>query len=131
MLTLLRILTGVCGLGCLLIGMIWWLQPGVAAEILGASLLEGTGLSAQIGDSGAFFVGSGSLLAWGAFSNRATLVLVGGVLVGLVIPGRVLSAVVHGGSWTPDEIIGECVIVILALATASAIQRHNRSSLFR
>ena len=131
MLTLLRILTGVCGLGCLLIGMIWWLQPGVAAEILGASLLEGTGLSAQIGDSGAFFVGSGSLLAWGAFSNRATLVLVGGVLVGLVIPGRVLSAVVHGGSWTPDEIIGECVIVILALTTASAIQRHNRSSLFR
>lgn len=131
MLTFLRAITTLAGLGLLVIGALWWIQPATAAEVLKASLLEGTGLSTQIGDSGAFFVGSGSLLVWGALGYRATLVLAGGALVGLVVPGRALSAIVHGGIWTPDEIIGECVIVILALATASAIERHNRSSLFR
>lgn len=131
MLNFLRTITTLAGLGLLIIGLLWWIQPATAAEILGASLLEGTGLSTQIGDSGAFFVGSGLLLAWGALKNRATLVLTGGILVGLVVPGRALSAMVHGGMWTPDEIIGECLIVILALATASVIQRQHQSSLFR
>lgn len=131
MLNFLRTITTLSGLGLAAMGLLWWVQPAIAAEILGASLLEGTGLSTQIGDSGAFFVGSGSLLAWGALSNRATLVLGGGVLVGLVIPGRVLSATVHDGAWTPNEILAECVIAILALATASAIQKHRQSSLFR
>ena len=92
MLTLLRILTTLSGLGLLLVGIIWWLQPATAAEILGASLLDGTGRSTQIGDSGAFFIGVGGLLALGAIRNQAALVMSGGLLVGLVIPGRVLSA---------------------------------------
>ena len=128
MLNFLRTITTLAGLGLLIIGLLWWIQPATAAEILGASLLEGTGLSTQIGDSGAFFVGSGLLLAWGALKNRATLVLTGGILVGLVVPGRALSAMVHGGMWTPDEIIGECFIVMLAIATASVIQRQHQSS---
>ena len=40
MLTLLRIITTLSGLGLLLVGVIWWLQPATAAEILGASLLD-------------------------------------------------------------------------------------------
>ena len=131
MLTLLRILTTLSGLGLLLVGIIWWLQPATAAEILGASLLDGTGLSAQIGDSGAFFIGAGGLLALGAIQNHAALVISGGLLVGLVIPGRVLSTTTHGGAWTPDEITGECIVLILALLTASAIRRHNTQSVFR
>ena len=73
MLNFLRTITTLAGLGLLVMGLLWWIQPAIAAEILGASLLEGTGLSTQIGDSGAFFVGSGLLLAWGALRNRARL----------------------------------------------------------
>ena len=131
MLTLLRIMTTLSGLGLLLIGVIWWLQPATAAEILGASLLDGTGRSTQIGDSAAFFVGAGGLLALGAIRNHAALVISGGLLVGLVIPGRVLSAVTHGGAWTPDEIAGECIVLIVALLTAAAIHRQNAQSVFR
>jgi len=98
---------------------------------LGASLLEGTGRSTQIGDSGAFFIGAGALLAWGAIRKSATLTLVGGILVALVIPGRVLSATTHGGAWTPDEIAGECIILILSLATAWVLRRQAEPSLFR
>ena len=131
MMNLLRALTALSGLGLLLIGLGWWIHPAAAAEILGASLLEGTGRSTQIGDSGAFFIGAGALLAWGAIRKSATLTLVGGILVALVIPGRVLSATTHGGTWTPDEIAGECIILILSLATAWVLRRQAEPSLFR
>ena len=131
MLILLRIITMLFGLGLLLLGVIWWLQPATAAEILGASLLDGTGRSAQIGDSGAFFIGAGGLLALGAIQKHVALVISGGLLVGLVIPGRVLSATNHGGAWTPDEIAGECIVLICALLTAAAIYRQNTQSVFR
>ena len=131
MLNVLRIITTLSGLGLLLVGVIWWLQPAAAAEILGASLLDGTGRSTQIGDSAAFFIGAGGLLALGAMRNHATLVISGGVLVGLVIPGRVLSATTHGGAWTPDEIVGECIVLGIALLTAAAIHRQNAQSVFR
>jgi len=131
MMNSLRALTALSGLGLLLIGLGWWIHPAAAAEMLGASLLEGTGRSTQIGDSGAFFVGAGALLAWGAIRKSATLTLVGGILVALVIPGRVLSATTHGGAWTPDEIAGECIILILSLATAWVLRRQAEPSLFR
>ena len=131
MMNLLRALTALSGLGLLLIGLGWWVHPAAAAEMLGASLLEGTGRSTQIGDSGAFFIGAGALLAWGAIRKSATLTLVGGILVALVIPGRVLSATTHGGAWTPDEIAGECIILILSLATAWVLRRQAEPSLFR
>ena len=131
MMNLLRALTALSGLGLLLIGLGWWVHPAAAAEMLGASLLEGTGRSTQIGDSGAFFIGAGALLAWGAIRKSATLTLLGGILVGLVIPGRVLSATTHGGAWTPDEIAGECIILVLSLATAWVLSRQAEPSLFR
>jgi len=131
MMNSLRALTALSGLGLLLIGLGWWTHPAAAAEMLGASLLEGTGRSTQIGDSGAFFIGAGALLAWGAIRKSATLTLVGGILVALVIPGRVLSATTHGGAWTPDEIAGECIILILSLATAWVLRRQAEPSLFR
>ena len=131
MMNSLRALTALSGLGLLLIGLGWWIHPAAAAEMLGASLLEGTGRSTQIGDSGAFFIGAGALLAWGAIRKSATLTLAGGILVALVIPGRVLSATTHGGAWTPDEIAGECIILILSLATAWVLRRQAEPSLFR
>ena len=131
MLSLLRIVTVLSGLGLFLIGVIWWLQPATAAEMLGASLLDGTGRSTQVGDSGAFFIGAGGLLALGAIRNHAALVISGGLLVGLVIPGRVLSATTHGGAWTPDKIAGESIVLVVALLTAAAIHRQNAQTVFR
>ena len=55
MLNVLRIITTLSGLGLLLVGVLWWLQPAAAAEILGASLLDGAGRSTQIGDSARVF----------------------------------------------------------------------------
>ena len=128
MLTLLRTLTGLAGLGSLIIGAMWWYQPETAAELLGASLLDGTGRSAQIGDSGAFTIGVGLLLLWGAARQHAVFVLIGGCLVGLVAPGRILSATFHGGAVTTPEVIVECVIFLIALMTWFFINRRHHSA---
>ena len=128
MITLLRTLTGISGLGLLVFGLGWWVHPAAAAEMLGATLLDGTGRTAQIGDSGAFFVGAGAMLLWGALGKIPTLLLAGGVLIGLVVPGRVLSASIHGGSQTPDEIIAECILLLLAVITAVAVSRSNNKA---
>ena len=128
MLTLLRTLTGLAGLGSLIIGAMWWYQPETAAELLGASLLDGTGRSAQIGDSGAFTIGVGLLLLWGAARQHAVFVLIGGCLVGLVAPGRILSATFHGGAVTTPEVVVECVIFLIALMTWFAINRRHHST---
>ena len=128
MITLLRTLTGLSGLGLLVFGLGWWVHPAAAAEMLGATLLDGTGRTAQIGDSGAFFVGAGTMLLWGALRKIPTLLLAGGGLIGLVVPGRVLSASIHGGSQTPDEIIAECILLLLAVITAAAVSRSNNKA---
>lgn len=128
MITLLRTLTGLSGLGLLIFGLGWWVHPAAAAEMLGATLLDGTGRTAQIGDSGAFFVGAGTMLLWGALRKMPTLLLAGGGLIGLVVPGRVLSASMHGGSQTPDEIIAECILLLLAVITAAAVSRSNNNA---
>lgn len=124
MLTLLRTLTGLAGLGSLIIGAMWWYQPETAAGLLGASLLDGTGRTAQIGDSAAFTIGVGVLLIWGAIGQRAVFVLIGGCLVGLVAPGRILSATLHGGAVTTPEVVVECVIFLLALMTWFIIKQQ-------
>ena len=128
MLTLLRTLTGLAGLGALIMGAMWWYQPETAAGLLGASLLDGTGRSAQIGDSGAFFIGVGVLLLWGAVRQHAVLILIGGCLVGLVAPGRILSATLHGGAVTTPEVLVEGVIFLIALMTWLAINRRGYSA---
>ena len=128
MVTLLRTLTGLSGLGLLVFGLGWWVHPAAAAEMLGATLLDGTGRTAQIGDSGAFFVGAGTMLLWGALRKIPTLLLAGGGLIGLVVPGRMLSASIHGGGQTPDEIIAECILLLLAVITAAAVSRSNNKA---
>ena len=129
MVTILRTLTALSGLGLLVFGLGWWVHPAAAADMLGASLLDGTGRTTQIGDSGAFFVGAGIDVAVGSDPAQPRLLLAGGGLIGLVIPGRVLSASIHGGSQTPDEIIAECVILALAVVTAAKINRANAQNI--
>ena len=125
MLTLLRALSAIIGLGLFIFGLGWWVHPAAAADMLGATLLDGTGRTTQIGDSGAFFVGAGMLLLWGAIRSNSPMLFAGGGLIGLVIPGRLLSAAMHGGSQTPNEIVVEFIVLALTFVTATKMNRAN------
>ena len=129
MLIFLRFLTALFGLAALLLGLGWWVHPTETAPLLGAALLEGTGRSTQIGDSGALFIGVGALLMWGAIKANAQLILVGGCLVGLVMPGRILSAFVHEGAWTTNELAGESIVLAVAIVTAYTLRQRAKQGI--
>ena len=64
MVTILRTLTALSGLGLLVVGLAGGCTPPRRRHA-GRIIADGAGRTTQIGDSGAFFVGAGSMLLWG------------------------------------------------------------------
>lgn len=118
-----RVLSILMGLPLLIIGVGWLVAPAVAAGSLGASLLQGTGLTTQIADSGAFFLCTGGFIVYGAIARNPSLLFAGALLVGLVAPIRILAWQVHGAAFTLDFIVIEVLTCIVALLTARAMRR--------
>ena len=116
----------VLGIPLFVLGVLWVLAPGMAAANLSSELLTGAALTTQIGDSAAFFLGSGSLLIMGGLKRDATMILIGGSLVGLVAPARIIAALLHGGDMTIEPIVLE--ILTLTVAYAAARQIKNEAS---
>jgi hypothetical protein len=109
------------GIPLLILGVLWTFSPSMAAEALTSELLTGAALTTQIGDSAAFFLGSGFLLIAGGLRQDATMVLIGGCLVGLVAPARIIAASVHGGDMTLEPIIVEVVTFLVAYVAAKQL----------
>jgi hypothetical protein len=112
----------VMGIPLLLIGLAWVFDPGIAAGLVQSELQSGSALSTQIGDSVAFFLGAGYLLIVGGLKQDRTMVLIGGCLIGLVAPARVLAATVHGGALTLDLIVIELITLAVAVLAARSMK---------
>lgn len=115
----------VVGLPLLVLGVLWVFAPATAAANLSSELLTGAALTTQIGDSAAFFLGTGILLIMGGVKRDATMILIGGVLVGLVAPARIIAAVVHGGDMTIAPIVIEIVTLTVAYLAAQQIKKET------
>ena len=116
----------VFGIPLLTLGVLWVFAPAMAAANLSSELLTGAALTTQIGDSVAFFLGSGFLLIMGGLKRDATMILIGGSLVGLVAPARIIAALVHGGDMTIEPIVVEILTLIVAYVAAQQIK--NKAS---
>ena len=44
--------------------------------------------------------------------------------------GPYISTEVHGGAGTTTEVVGECVIWVVAIATATAVGKHHNEESF-
>ena len=64
----LRVVAGLFGILFLINGLQWIIAPASIAAQLGMPLLEGVGLSTQIGDMGSFFITVGAMTLIGAVS---------------------------------------------------------------
>lgn len=113
------------GIPLLILGVLWTFSPSMAAEALSSELLTGAALTTQIGDSVAFFLGSGFLLIAGGLRQNATMILIGGCLVGLVAPARIIAALVHGGDMTLEPIIVEVVTFLVAYFAAKQLSNAS------
>ena len=65
----LRVVAGLLGTLFLINGLQWIIAPANIAAQLGMPLLEGVGLSTQIGDMGSFFITVGAMTLIGALSQ--------------------------------------------------------------
>lgn len=111
------------GLMYLAIGLAWIAAPAVAARALGASLLSGTGLATQLGDSVAFFVSAGAFMLYGAYRQSASYLTAGAVLIGLVAPVRLIAWQVHGAALTVEPIVIEVLTFVVLMHAARAVAK--------
>ncbi len=98
------------------IGLRWLVAPeGVAAEF-GMTLMQGLGLSSQIGDLGAFFLSLAIFILLALTSGRRTWYYPPIILLGLTAIMRTMAWMFHGASLALDMIAVEiiaCVILYL------------------
>jgi len=98
------------------IGLRWLVAPeGVAAEF-GMTLMEGLGLSSQIGDLGAFFLSLAIFILLALTSGRRSWYYPAIILLGLTAIMRTMAWMFHGASLALDMIAVEiiaCVVLYL------------------
>ena len=116
------VVTALFGVLYLAIGLAWLGVPAVAAGALGASLLQGTGLATQVGDSAAFFICSGLFMLYGVFARNSSFLMAGALLIGLVAPARLIAWQVHGAALTLDAIVIEIVTFLVVLTAARSVR---------
>ena len=92
------------------IGLRWRVAPeGVAAEA-GMTLMEGLGLSSQIGDLGAFFLSLAIFILLALTTGRRTWYYPPIILLGLTAIMRTMAWIFHGASLAVDMIAVEVIV---------------------
>lgn len=95
------------------IGLRWLVSPeGVAAEF-GMPLMQGLGLSSQIGDLGAFFLSLSIFILLALTSGRRMWYYSAIILLGLTAIMRVMAWLFHGASFAVDMIAVEIIVCVI------------------
>ena len=94
------------------------ISPADVAGDLGMPLLEGTGLSTQLADLGAFFTFSPLLIFYGVIYLKGEYLRITALLLSLAAILRVIAWGVNGAAFATELIVAEIVLVIWLLAGA-------------
>ena len=113
---ILKIVVALLALVFASIGFRWLVAPeGVAAEF-GMTLMQGLGLSSQIGDLGAFFLSLAIFILLALTTGRRTWYYPPIILLGLTASMRTMAWMFHDASLAVDMIAVEiiaCVVLYL------------------
>lgn len=113
-----RVIVGLVGVLMLSMGLRWLLAPAGIAPELGMPLLEGAGLSTQVGDLSAFFLGIGLFVLMALSTGKTHWYYAAIALLGLTAFGRVVAWLLHGAALSLDAIAVEVVFSIILLLAA-------------
>ena len=117
----LRILAGLIGILFFLNGLQWIISPANVAESLGMPLLEGVGLSTQIGDLGSFFITVGAMTLIGAITTTRHWFYAPSILLLVAALYRTLSTVLYGAPFVMSAILVEVVVGLFLIFAGSKI----------
>ena len=96
----------------------WLVNPAGAAQSLGMALLQDLGLSSQVGDFSAFFVGTTVFCLLGLIRNNPTWLYSAALMLGLAAVFRTTAWLFHGATLASALIAVEIVLAGLVLLSA-------------
>jgi hypothetical protein len=117
----LRIVAGLVGILFFLNGLQWIISPANVAESLGMPLLEGVGLSTQIGDLGSFFITVGAMTLIGAISTTRHWFYAPSMLLLVAALYRTLSTLLYGAPFVMSAIVVEVSVGLFLIFAGSRI----------
>ena len=117
----LRIVAGLIGILFFLNGLQWIISPANVAASLGMPLLEGVGLSTQIGDLGSFFITVGAMTLIGATTTTRHWFYAPSILLLVAALYRTLSTVLYGAPFVMSAILVEVVVGLFLIFAGSKI----------
>ncbi|MDB4431283.1 hypothetical protein N9137_02755 [Pseudomonadales bacterium] len=106
-------------------GLRWLVDPATAAAQFGMPLLDGIGLSTQIGDLAAFFIAGGMFVFIALITSKRSWYYPPIMLVGFTALFRVLAWLLHDATLAVQMIVPEIVIAVLLLAASRIIPEHE------
>ena len=117
----LRIVAGLVGILFFLNGLQWIISPANVAASLGMPLLEGVGLSTQIGDLGSFFITVGAMTLIGAITTTRHWFYAPSMLLLVAALYRTLSTILYGAPFVMSAIIVEISVGLFLIFAGSRI----------
>jgi|TARA_B100000780_G_scaffold163718_1_gene114475 hypothetical protein len=117
----LRVVAGLLGALFFVMGLQWILSPANIAESLGMPLLEGVGLSTQIGDLGSFFITVGAMTLIGAITTTRHWFYAPSMLLLVAALYRTLSTLLYGAPFVISAIAVEVVVGLFLIFASSRI----------
>ena len=121
----LRIVAGLIGILFFLNGLQWIISPANVAESLGMPLLEGVGLSTQIGDLGSFFITVGAMTLIGTITTTRHWFYAPSILLLVAALYRTLSTLLYGAPFVMSAIVVEIVVGLFLIFVSSKIAIEN------
>ena len=121
----LRVVVGLLGALFFVMGLQWILSPANIAESLGMPLLEGVGLSTQIGDLGSFFITVGAMTLIGAITTTRHWFYAPSMLLLVAALYRTLSTLLYGAPFVISAIAVEVVVGLFLIFAGSRIETKD------
>ena len=121
----LKIVAGLIGILFFLNGLQWIISPANVAASLGMPLLEGVGLSTQIGDLGSFFITVGAMTLIGAITTTRHWFYAPSMLLLVAAVYRTLSTLLYGAPFVMSAIVVEVSVGLFLIFAGSRIETKD------
>ena len=121
----LRIVAGLLGFFFLINGIQWIVNPASIAAQLGMPLLEGAGLSTQIGDIGSFFITVGVMTLVGVITTTRHWFYAPSMLLLIAAIYRTLSTLIYDAPFVMSAIVVEVVVGLFLIFVGSRISTQD------
>ncbi len=119
----LRLITVLIAVALLSIGASWLVAPAWIAAQLGMPLLDGMGLSSQVGDLGAFFTASGVMVVMGLITQRRQWFQAAALLMAGAALFRTMAWLFLDASLAVMAIGVEIITTVILLLAAARLSR--------